>query len=219
MTERKNFKWYFLVGLAAIAVLTWLSVFEFEAHSGKLFLDVFDIGQGDSIFIQADNNQVLIDGGPDNSIIAKLGSVMPFWDHSLDALILTHPHADHLDGAFEVLKRYDVGMVIESGVNHSIPEYDAWHKLLQEKNVNVIIAKAGQRIYLSRETYLDILTPFNNFVGASPKNIHDAMVVTKLHYGSATALLMGDAEKPLEFQLLSSGINLKSDILKIGHHG
>lgn len=217
---RKNFKWYFLAALALAAGFIWFAVFEIEARAGKLTLDVLDVGQGDAIFVQVDNGvQVLIDGGPDNSVLSKLGEVMPFWDRSIDLVILTHPHADHLDGLLEVLKRYRVGAVIESGVNHSIPEYDEWHTLLTEKSVPVIIAKGGQRIQLSHAASIDILAPFQNFVGESPKNVHDAMVVSKLAYGSTTAFLMGDAEKLIEYQLIFSGINLTSDVLKVGHHG
>ena len=91
-----------------------------------------------------------------------------------------------------------------------------------------MIARAGQKIHLGRDTELDILTPLHSFVGASLKNVHDAMVVSKLVYASTLALLTGDAEKPLEYQLLLSSanpptrsvrVNLKSDILKVGHHG
>ena len=92
-------------------------------------------------------------------------------------------------------------------------------KLLKDKNIQVITARQGQRMKLSDATYLNILLPSEDFSGKSPKNIHDAMIVSKLSYGSTTALLMGDAEKLLEYELLSSGVNLKSDILKAGHHG
>lgn len=215
----RNLKVFFLLFFVGVNFVIWYAVFYFESHQNFL-VTFFDVGQGDSIFMEAPNgNQVLIDGGPGDRILSKLGRVMPFWDRSIDLLILTHPHADHLDGTLEVLKRYDIGMVIESGVNHTIPEYEEWRKLLQEKRVEVIIAAAGQRVNLSRLSHLDILTPFNGFLGASPKNVHDAMIISKLRYGSTTALLMGDAEKSLEYQLIFSGVDLKSDILKVGHHG
>lgn len=208
-----------LVGLCGLVALIWYAVFYFESHR-NFSLAFFDVGQGDSIFLQAPNgNQVLIDGGPSDAILAKLGRALPFWDRAIDLLILTHPHADHVTGFLDVLKRYAVGMVMESGVNYSTPEYAEWHALLKEKNIPVVIAKRGQRVHLSKGAYLDVLTPFEGFVGVSPNNVHDAMVVSKLHYASTTALLMGDAEKPLEYQLLSAGDNLKSDILKVGHHG
>jgi competence protein ComEC len=216
----KNFRWYFLVLLFVATFFVWYAVFYVEARAGRLTLDVLDVGQGDAVFVQADNGmQVLIDGGPDNSILSKLGEVMPFWDRSIDLVILTHPHADHLDGLVEVLRRYSIDTVLETGVNHSIPEYSEWHQLLKDKNIKVVLAKTGQRIKLSDSAYLDILTPFEDFTDKSSKNIHDAMIVSKLTYGSTTALLMGDAERSLEYQLLFSGMNLKSDILKVGHHG
>lgn len=216
----KKFLLYFTAGLFIFAGLVWAAVFGIEAQKGLLRVYFFDVGQGDAIFIDSPNgNQVLIDGGPDASVLAKLGEAMPFWDRSIDLIILTHPHADHLDGLLEVLKRYDVQTVIETGVNHSIPEYAEWQQLLKEKNVKVVIAQKGQRIKLSDLAYLDILAPFKDFEGQSPKNIHDSMIVSELFYGSTTALLMGDAERPLEYQLISEGINLKADILKAGHHG
>lgn len=215
----KNLKFIFLIGLVVLNVIVWYAVFYFESRQ-DLIVSFFDVGQGDSIFIEIPGgNQILIDGGPNAAVLSKLGKTMPFWDHSIDLLILTHPHADHLTGLLEVLKRYKVGMVLETGVNHSIPEYQEWKQLLKEKNINAVIAKKGQQIKLSDSAYLNIFTPLMNFEGQSPKNIHDSMIVSELFYGSTTALLMGDAERLLEYQLISEGINLKADILKAGHHG
>lgn len=207
------------MALIASSIFIWYAIFYFEAHK-NLIVNFFDIGQGDAIFIEASNrNQVLIDGGPNNAILSKLGEVMPFWDRSIDLLVLTHPHADHLDGLLEVLRRYDIEVVLEAGVNHTIPEYEEWHNLLKEKNVKIVIAKAGQRIYLSDQTYLDILTPIESYENESLKNIHDSTIVSRLTHGSRTAIFMGDAERKTEYTLLFSGIDLRSNILKAGHHG
>lgn len=208
--------------LLLVVVLVWYAVFYFDAHQG-LLVTFLDIGQGDSIFIEAPNgNQILVDGGPGDKILAKLGQALPFWDRSIDLLILTHTHADHLDGLLEVLKRYQIGAVLESGASYSLPEYEEWHRLLKEKNVPIIIAQRGQKIIFagSEVGELDIFSPFENFVGVSLKNPHDANIVSRLSYGKNSFLLMGDAEKPLEYRLLwaDSGI-LKSDVLKVGHHG
>ena len=212
----------------AVAILIWYGVFKVEAHQGVLTVDFFDIGQGDGIFFQTPSgNQILIDGGPDSTILSKLGKAMPFWDRSIDVLILTHPHADHIDGSLEVLKRYKVGMVLESGVNHSIPEYDEWHQLLQLKNVPVHIVEYGDIINFGDGVHFDVYTPFASFAVESPKNVHDAMITGRLVYASSSILMMGDAEKLLEYQLLwgesdsprkSDFLILKSDILKPAHH-
>ena len=82
-----------------------------------------------------------------------------------------------------------------------------------------MIAHRGQKIHLAQNAELDILTPFESFVGVSLNNVHDAMVVSRLVYASTSVMFMGDAEKPIEYRLLFSGNNLKSDILKAGHHG
>jgi len=210
---------YFMALLAIITGVVWYAVFTLE-NGRDLRMVVFDVGQGDSIFIEAPNgNQVLIDGGPSNAVLGKLGGAMPFWDRSIDLMVLTHPHADHIMGLVEVLKRYDVGMVIESGVNYSTAEYRAWRTLLEQKHIPIMIARAGQKAHLASDIKLTILTPFESFVEKSPSNVHDAMVVSKLVYASSSALLTGDAEKYLEYRLLLSGADLRSDILKVGHHG
>lgn len=209
----------FLGALALGMTLIWYAVFYIGAHRA-LTMTVFDIGQGDGIFLESPNgNRVLIDGGPDDAVLAKLGSTLPFWNRTIDLVILTHPHADHAAGLIAVAKRYHIGRVLESDVNYATPEYREWHTLLQQKHIPITIAHRGQIVHLAPQTQLNILAPFDSFVGKSPKNIHDAMIVAKLRDGSATALLTGDAEKPLEYQMLFAGDNLKSDILKVGHHG
>src|SRR3989344_8226835 len=102
--------WAVLV-LAIVAMGLWSFIYSTEPRS-TLEFRAFDIGQGDSLFIETpDRYQILIDGGPDGRVIQKLGSVMSFWDRSIDLVILTHPHADHLSGLVDVLKRYKVGAV------------------------------------------------------------------------------------------------------------
>ena len=217
---RKYGHWYFLAALALAAGLVWQAVFWVETHQNRVFIHVFDVGQGDASFIEAPNgNQVLIDGGPDRTVLGRLGEVMPFWDRSIDLVILTHPHADHLDGLLEVLGRYEVGMILETGVNHSIPEYSLWRERLREKNIPTVIAGRGQRIRLDHSAEFQVLTPFESFAGASPKNIHDAAIVLRLVHASSSALFMSDAELPLERRLLATGGELRSDVLKVGHHG
>src|SRR3989338_6209894 len=94
-----------LGGLFIAVFFVWYAVFA-ESRSG-LMVYFFDVGQGDSIFIQAENgNQILIDGGPGDVVLAQLGTILPFYDRTLDMVVLTHPDADHLDGLVEVVKRY-----------------------------------------------------------------------------------------------------------------
>src|SRR3989344_5618235 len=128
-----------LLFLAALVVLGGLYVWNLEQEP-ELRVYFFDVGQGEAIFINTKNGeQILIDGGPSNKILPLLGRVMPFYDHSIDAVILTHPHADHVSGLIEVLKRYNVGEVIESGVDYNTAEAKEFEDLISKKRIKKII--------------------------------------------------------------------------------
>ncbi|MBI2451359.1 MAG: MBL fold metallo-hydrolase [Parcubacteria group bacterium] len=199
--------------------LIWTSVFS-KAESRFLRVYFFDVGQGDAIFIETPgNNQILIDGGPTDRIMEKLGRTMPFYDHSIDLIILTHPHADHVSGLINVLKNYEVKMILMSDVSYNTAEYQEFLRLVKEKNIPVIFAEP-MRWRLSSGVILDILNPAQDLQGISLKNVHDGAVVGQLKYGRNIFLLTSDIEENIEKQLvLAYGDSLNSDILKVGHHG
>jgi len=182
-----------------------------------LTLAVLDVGQGDAIFIEAPNgNQVLIDGGPDKVVLRALADTMPFYDRSIDVLVLTHPHQDHVAGLVDVLRRFDVDHVIESGARHTIAEFAAWEKEIEKENAKRVFARRGMRIWLSEDAYLDVLDP-ETVVGEGDPN--ETMVVMRLVYGQASVLLTGDLTEKDERRLLQAGVLLDSDVLKVPHHG
>lgn len=217
--NRKYISAYLCCACATICVLIWYMVYYIESRH-DLVIHFFDVGQGDGIFFELPNHrQVVIDGGPGSNMLSKLGSVMWFWDRTIDLVVLTHPHADHVDGLIDVLKRYDVGMVIESGAIYPTPDYNEWNALVSKKKIPVVHALRGQYIALSDTAIFHILSPEKEIAGKRFVNIHDSMVVSKLLYGSTTVLFTGDAERPIEYALMASGISLAADILKVGHHG
>lgn len=221
MIRRSNIPKIFLVLLCGIAGITWYSVFYFERHQ-ELLVSFLDVGQGDAIFIEAPGGaQILIDGGPSDAILEKLGRRMPFWDRSIDLVVATHPHSDHITGLIGVMNRYRVGAVIDSGESYTTPEFLAWSALLEEKHVPVYHAMAGQKISFGKgkKIQFTILYPREGD-SRDHKNVHDANVVSLLSYGSTTFLFMGDAERPTERALLENNKDiLNADVLKVGHHG
>jgi len=186
----------------------------------KLVVNFFDVGQGDAALIEAPNNfQVLIDGGPDNSILTKLGLAMPKSDKIIELIVISHPDKDHISGLVEVLRRYKVENVLATLVEHDLADYEEFKKLIKEKSIPVVLAKTPMRLYFG-ESYIDILHPFEVPTGmADDINTNATSIVAKLVYGSDSVLFTGDLEDSQERGLLLKSLDVDSDILKAAHHG
>jgi len=210
---------FWLGALAVVAIFIWLAVFA-KANSANLKVDFLDVGQGKAVFIEErGGSQILIDGGPDSSVLEKLSGVMPYYDRQIDLLILTHPDADHLAGLIEVVKRYSVGKIIETGIADPSADYQEWQRLIKEKNIPLVYALAGQKIKIGDDFSLEILFPNRSLVGQSFANTNSSSIVARMQYGKNSFLFTGDAEEPTEFYLTNSGADIDSDILDVAHHG
>ncbi len=204
--------------LFCLNVLAWLAVWELSRQR-PLEVNFFDIGQGDSIFLQTpERRQILIDGGPDSAVLEKLGKEMPFWDRTIDLVILTHPEHDHISGLIEVLKRYKVKNILWTGILRDTAEYREWKELIQKEEANIYIAKAGQCVILD-VTQLCVLYPFESLEGQKFKDSNNTSIVAKLIFGETSFLFTGDVCKSVERKLLGLAEQLDSDVLKVGHHG
>jgi competence protein ComEC len=217
LRKTSKLEWSIIAILFISAILSFAAV-PASAGDGLLHVWFLDVGQGDAIFIQSPNgSQVLIDGGPDGKVLQELGGVMPFYDHSIDVVVLTHPHADHMRGLIEVLKNYEVGRVLENKIPCDSPECVEWDKI--EQKSETVRAEAGQAVNLGNGVELEVVYARQPDARANAaKNAHDYMLVAELKYGGESVLLTGDAEKKIEQTLVSRG-NLHAQFLKIGHHG
>jgi competence protein ComEC len=210
-----------LAGLAAVVlVLFGIAFFEYSGESKALEVDFLDVGQGDAILIKTpDHERILIDGGPSGAVVNKLGENLPFFDKKIDLIILTHPHADHLDGLIEVLKRYEVKKILSTGVTHTTPDYLAWLEEIKKQNVPMEIAVAGQTIDFGGGVKMEILYPSEGLAGKSVENLNNTSIVAKLIFGQTSFLFTGDAEAEAEENLLAENFDLRADVLKVAHHG
>lgn len=217
---KKHFPKFLLITLGICGIFVWYAVFYFEARE-DFTVTFFDVGQGDAIFIEtAQGHQALIDGGPNERVLSKLGRRMPFWDKTLDLVILTHPDKDHIAGLVEALKRYSIDGIVWTGVKHSSAEYEEWTRLIEEKKVPEFFVEKGYVIQFGSEARFEILAPFESFKGKSAKKINDTSIVGALIHGDNTILLTGDSEKSTEYRLLfESPQAIDADVLKVGHHG
>ena len=188
--------------------------------SGYLRVIFLDVGQGDSVVIETPLGQrLVIDGGPDTSVLHQLGSRLTHFDRRIDALILTHPDLDHLNGLVELIRRYDVGAVILTGVVHESAAYDAFFVILKQRRIPVFIPQADLRIPLGAQTELTFLWPTKNLVGQKPDISNNSSIVTYLTHNQRAFLLTGDAYVEVELEVLTAHPELKVDILQLGHHG
>ncbi len=133
-------KYYIILFVAAvIIILIGLGAFWFYYYPNKnLEVDFLDVGQGDAILIKTPAGQnILIDGGPDKSVVKQLGKNLSFWDKQIDMVILTHGHDDHVTGLVDVLKRYRVKQILYTGAVHTGPNYLKWLDLVNEKKIKI----------------------------------------------------------------------------------
>lgn len=179
-----------------------------------------NVGQGDSIFFRTGKGEtVLIDGGPDNTVQTQLGKYMPFWERDLDLVILTHPHTDHITGLVEILKRYNIKKIIMTGISHTAPQYLEFLKLIKEKNIPVETALADEQEEVGN-IKIEILYPWESLAGKVSDDINNTSIVARIDFLNQKFLMMGDAGFGVEEELVKKyRHNLKSDILKVGHHG
>jgi len=171
-----------------------------------------DVGQADSIYIQAPNHyDILIDAGnnEDGSTIVNYLKGQGLDD--IELMIATHPHEDHIGGLDDVLKAFDIEEVIDSGEEETTRTYtDYWHAVEEEKTE--YLQDQDMTFDLGNGIRFDILE-----TGDGYENVNDNSVLTKLDYHNVEFLFTGDMESDVESKILEKDI--QADILKVGHHG
>ena len=178
-----------------------------------------DVGQGDSILIQEGNIQVLVDGGPDSSILYELQKYIPIYDRKIEYVVLTHPHNDHLVGLLYVLERYEVGEILYYPVCYENENYE----FLLQRYSNLREIGRGDTIRL-KDIELDVLWPILNkgkeeCVAQYNSDLNNDSLVLSFEFLEKKFLLMGDIESDVEEVMVKDGLLPgEYDVLKSGHH-
>jgi competence protein ComEC len=205
--------------LIALNIFSWSVVYHKSQDKG-LEICFLDVGQGDSIFIESpQGHQILIDGGPDDTIIRKLEKRMPFWDRTIDLIVLTHPEKDHVFGLLEVLENYQVENILWTGVEGTSLLFQRWLEAIRKEGAKIWIAKQGLNVEISKHRHFDILYPFESLENRAVSSLNDSSVVVMLNSGDEKVLLTGDISKRIEGFLVEREVPLSADILKVCHHG
>jgi competence protein ComEC len=186
-------------------------------NTNNLKVYYFDVGQGDSILIQVNNKNLLIDGGPKDAESRLIKDLKDFGVKKLDYVITTHPHEDHIGGMGQVIKNFDIGKFYAPKVTSNTKTFEYMVNQLNNKNlkINIIKPDIGSDIDLGKNTKVEIFSPNSS----SYDNLNNYSPIIKISYKETSFLFTGDAEKLSEKEVLEKGYAIQSDVLKIGHHG
>jgi competence protein ComEC len=224
-----------LIFLFAFSLLVWqgfgASSNSTVLNQNKLTVSFIDVKQGDSIFIESPSGKkVLIDGGPyefgdEDSFDAGNKIVLPFLRkkgiNTLDLVVVSHPHSDHVGGLISIMEDLKVKMVADSGYPHPTPTYFKFLEEVNKKKIPYKIIKEGDKIDFGSGIYGYVLHPSNKFLKNTNSDINNNSVVIFLAYNKLRFLFPGDLEKEGEKILLLKHSNFDNslNILKVGHHG
>lgn len=222
-TLLRNGAFFLTAVLAVFCCGIWTLVYAGEQSSvpGVLTVAMLDVGQGDALYIESPTGvQVLIDSGADASVLAALSTVMPALDYSLDAIVATHPDADHIGGFDDVLTRYDVNAYVYPGITKNSATARALETLVDEKEITRVLARRGMTLELGGGAVLHVLYPEGDVSYLPSEKANEGSVVLQLTYGESEMLFMADVGTGVERRLMAlDAPGLRSDVLKVGHHG
>lgn len=189
---------------------------EVQEVDNQLKVHFINVGQGDSTFIELPNGKnVLIDGGTRSNGQTVLEYLNDLKVETIDYLIATHPHEDHIGGLVNVVKKYNIGKIYMPDKAHTTIVFEDLLLVIQEKGYSIKKAQAGDVLFEEEGLSMKILAPS----GMSGSNLNNYSVANRLVFGDTAFIFTGDAEQKSEKDMVESGYDLEADVLKIGHHG
>jgi competence protein ComEC len=203
-----------VLGFGCLIMILAVGVSSRLPGAGAETVRFLDIGQGDAALVTGrDRTQLLVDAGPDDTVMAQLGKAMPLTDRMIEMAVISHPHADHYRGFRSVLRRYRIKVLFVSAAMPDDPEYRAVLEDARHRGTE-IRSKWSGNLQLA-----DMAISFQTFgSNPPPRNLNNASVVMTVNLNGHTIFFPGDAEKEEEQQLVTAGL-LHVEILKVPHHG
>ena len=188
-----------------------------SANGGTLKVHFIDVGQGDSAFIELPGGEtVLIDSGERDFAGRVISYIDRLGCRKIDYLLATHPHTDHMGGMAQIIGSFEIGKVFMPDAIAAHGAFSAMLGAVSEKGLKIETVKSGAVMFEKDGLRAEFLGP----VRITPENLNNCSAVLRLQYGETSFLFTGDAEKEEEAELVSEyGEKLKSDVVKIGHHG
>jgi len=216
-------RWKFLILLLLVCCLHQGSRIIHKLNPATLSLTFFDVGQGDAALVTTPNNKhFLIDVGrwqPDYNSAKYI--IIPHLKeegiNKLDAIFLSHPHADHIGGILEIIDSVPVDTIYNSGTDYNSTLYKTYNQKAFDHGIPTKSLHAGEQIFIDPAIKVFIYGPQES---VSQSNVNNRSLVIELIYGDTEFLFMGDAEHKQEEKLLTNYPKMMdTDFLKVGHHG
>lgn len=180
----------------------------------NLTVNFLDVGQGDSILLEYNGKTMLIDAGEQDQGSEVSAYLRGHNISSLDYVVATHPHSDHIGGMDEILNEFQVHHFIDSGFPHSSKTYENMLTIIDKNIIPFEVAKRGEEIEFDPAIEVKVLNPGSEY----SDELNENSVVLKVSYGEVSFLFMGDAGLETEEKLMDAGYDMDSEILKAGHH-
>ncbi|MCB9731106.1 MAG: helix-hairpin-helix domain-containing protein [Deltaproteobacteria bacterium] len=185
-----------------------------------LTVQVVDVGQGDGLIVLSPTGKsIMIDAGDRGKHAPMLRQLAEDGVTTLDLVVMSHPHADHIGGMQKVLEKVPTKAFVDPGFDYSSGIYADLLAHLEASGTKVLIARRGRRIDIGGGASLEVLWPVEPLLRGTRSDANSNSVVLKLVYGTTSMLFTGDSEAPTENGLLDDPESLHADVLKVAHHG
>jgi competence protein ComEC len=214
--SRRRFFIFWAVILAALIGWAGGGAYLINQVPKNLEVNFLAVGQGDASLIKTPSRQViLIDGGPDNSVLTGLGKDLPFYRRRIDVVVVSHYHDDHVAGLIEILKRYRVKKVIYPAGSPTSEISELFLSTATHFRIPIIYLSGSAQLDLGENCVMNLLNPAELGVKANDNN----SLVAHLDCRQTKFLFTGDNNSKVEQAIIDSGQDWRADILKASHHG
>lgn len=210
----------FLFGLSCMAFLSTLiaGIMIYQMRTIETTVSFLDVGQGDAILISEGSQQILIDGGPSGRILReRIAEHMPFWDHTIELVIATHPDRDHIDGLVELFALYDVQHFWITSAEKDTAVFEALMREAHRSQAHIRSVTYGDRVQFASGGELSVVYPYKDALVAGEKDdLNAGSIATLFSIYGEQFFFGGDLPREVEDHLpLTDTIT----VLKAGHHG
>ena len=188
----------------------------YNETTDTIIVHYLDVGQGDCIFIELPNKEVmLIDAGESKSKNKIVNYIKTLGYQNIDYVVATHPHADHIGSMNTILNKFTIENIYLPNKMHNTKMFKTMFNTIINQEIPVEFVSLGSKILEQYDLSITVLSP----IAENYANLNNYSTIIKIDYGESEFLFTGDAETLVENELLFNQVDIDSEILKVGHHG